>query len=198
MREKGTHSLNKFKEKLTAVNWLELEGFHYPNQSYQTFHSKFTQIIYIWIFAQYNNKLLLLYNTSFPIKQIKQKHHLAHKPWLSKGILKSIKRKNKLYKQYLCNPTPEIESYYKRYKNKLNHSLRIAKSSYYVRKLENIKSDMKSTWKFLTRLLTKKDQNLDYRHHLELVTTQKFQTRLKLLLDFAIIFLVSVQLLPRK
>jgi hypothetical protein len=88
VREKKEHNLNKFKEKLSAVNWLELEGFHDPNQSYQTFHSKFTQI----------------YNTSFPIKQIKQKHHLANKPWLSKGISKSIKRKNKLYKQYLCNP----------------------------------------------------------------------------------------------
>jgi hypothetical protein len=101
VREKKEHNLNKFKEKLTAVICLEREGFHDLNQSYQTFHSKFTQI----------------YNTNFPIKQIKQKHHLANKPWLSKGILKSIKRKNKLYKQYLCNPAPEIESYYKRYKN---------------------------------------------------------------------------------
>ena len=69
---------------------------------------------------------------------------------------KSIKRKNKLYRCYLCNPTPENELYYKRYKNKLNHSIRIAKSSYYARKLQDMKYDMKSTWKVLNEVINKK------------------------------------------
>ena len=46
--------------------------------------------------------------------------------------------------------------FYKRYKNKLNHSFRIAKSSYYVSKLENVKSDIKSTWKVLNDVINKK------------------------------------------
>jgi predicted CopG family antitoxin len=75
---------------------------------------------------------------------------------LSKGILKSIKRKNKLYWRYLRNPTRENDSYYKRYKNKLNHSIKIAKSSHYASKLQNMKSDMKSTWKVLNEVINKK------------------------------------------
>ena len=75
VREKNEHNYNKFREKLTEVNWSELEGFNDANQSYQTFHSRFS----------------LIYNTSFPIKQLKQKN--LTKPWLSKGILKSIKKK---------------------------------------------------------------------------------------------------------
>ena len=81
---KNEYNVNQFKEKVTAVNWSELKGFNGPNQSYQTFHSKFTQI----------------YNTNFANKQIKQKN-FRNKPSLSKGILKSIKRKNKLYKRFL-------------------------------------------------------------------------------------------------
>ena len=73
VREKNEYNVNQFKEKVTAVNWLEVEGFNGLNQSYQTFHSKFTQI----------------HNTNFANTQIKQKN-LRNKPWLSKGILKPI------------------------------------------------------------------------------------------------------------
>ena len=33
IREKNEYNLNKFREKLTMVNWFELEGFDDPNQS---------------------------------------------------------------------------------------------------------------------------------------------------------------------
>jgi hypothetical protein len=62
---------------LSRVNWSELEGFNDTNQSYKAFDYEFTKI----------------YNTCFPVKHIKRKHHFSSKPWLSKRILKSIKRK---------------------------------------------------------------------------------------------------------
>ena len=39
-------------------------------------------------------------------------------PWLSQGLSKSIRRKNKLYKKFM-KPTLENENLYKKYKNKL-------------------------------------------------------------------------------
>ena len=72
IREKNEYNLNKFSEQLSRVNWSELEGFNDPNQSYKAFHFEFTKI----------------YNTCFPVKHIKRKHHFLSKPWLSKGILK--------------------------------------------------------------------------------------------------------------
>ena len=62
--------------------------------------------------------------------------HSDGKPWLSKGLLKSIRTKNKLYKQYLTNRSPHYEIRYKNYNNKLNHSLRIAKRTYYEKKVD--------------------------------------------------------------
>ena len=40
---------------------------------------------------------------------------------MTKCIAKSVKKKNTLYKKYLCHPTTNNEDKYKRYKNKLNH-----------------------------------------------------------------------------
>ena len=138
VREENEYNVNQFKEKVTAVNWSEVEGFNGLNQSYQTFHSKFTQI----------------HNTNFANTQIKQKN-FRNKPWLSKGILKSIKKISSVSGFYEpC--TLETESCCKRYKNKLNHLIRIAISTYYVRKLENVKSNIKSTWRVLNEVTNKK------------------------------------------
>ena len=41
-------------------------------------------------------------------------------PWITKGLLKSINKKNKLYKYYLQSPTSEKLQKFKTYKNKLN------------------------------------------------------------------------------
>ena len=121
-RDKNKKKQLKFKEKLESVNWSQLDGYDDPNKSYKYFLSKYTE----------------LYNASFPLKKIKVKNSVS-KPWLSRGLLKSIKRKNVLYKRYLINSTLEHELSYKRYKNKLNHSLRIAKSLYYAKKIGKCK-----------------------------------------------------------
>ena len=43
-------------------------------------------------------------------------------PWMTRRIIiKSVRKKNKLYKKFLCHPTTNNEHKYKQYKNKLNH-----------------------------------------------------------------------------
>ena len=78
-------------------------------------------------------------------------------------LLKSIKTKNKLYKKHLQVPTVDNASLYKRYKNKLNHTLRLAKRRYYEKKLEDAKSNTHATWKILNEVLSrrKKKQGLN-------------------------------------
>ena len=43
-------------------------------------------------------------------------------PWITKGLLKSINKKNKLYKYYLQSPTSEKLQKFKTYKNKIEHA----------------------------------------------------------------------------
>ena len=52
-----------------------------------------------------------------------------------------------LYKSFLNNPNSSNENAYKFYKNKLPHSLRVAKHLYYEKLIEKKKSNVKATWK---------------------------------------------------
>ena len=86
---------------------------------------------------------------------MRAKRYTSYKPWITRALLKSIKRKNTLYKRFLNNPSPRNEHQYKCFKNKLNHSLRIAKRLYYEKKIEEAKSNVKITWKLLNEVLNK-------------------------------------------
>ena len=97
-----------------------------------------------------------IYNNRFPLKKATRKQMRFKKPWLTKALLKSIKTKNKLYKKYLQVPTVDNSSLYKRYKNKFNHTLRLAKHRYYEKKLENAISNAHATWKTLNEVLNRK------------------------------------------
>ena len=101
------------------------------------------------------NKYSEILNSCFPIKKIKASKYALKKPWLSTGLLKSIKRKNSLYKKFLKSPTPFNESSYKRYRNKLNHSLRLAKRSYYEAKLKSLTDNIKGTWNILNQIVNR-------------------------------------------
>ena len=50
-------------------------------------------------------------------------------PWIAKGLLKSINKKNKLYKQYMQSPTNVNLQKFKTYKNKLNMLIRKLKKN---------------------------------------------------------------------
>ena len=70
-----------------------------------------------------------------------------NKAWLSNALIKCIKEKIGFIGEYLQNPTMDRQSIYKSNKNKLNHSLRIAKRLYYEKKLNNVQSNTRATWK---------------------------------------------------
>ena len=123
-----------------------MPGFNDPSLAYGNFLKKYTAI----------------YNRCFPLKKFKAKGYTFYKPWLTKALLKLIKKKNVLYKHFLNSPTAQTEFLYKGCKNKPNHSLRVAKRLYYGNKIEVAKSNVKMTWRLLNEILNKKSskQNL--------------------------------------
>ena len=141
--DKNANNMAAFKAELQTVNWDDVTGHSDPNSAYETFLSKY----------------IASYNKCFPLKKVKVRNGHLNKRWLSKGLLKSIKRKNILYKRYLCNPSSDCENQYKKYRNKLTSSLRAAKRIYYAKKLEACKSNMKSTWTILNEIINKKSKS---------------------------------------
>ena len=83
-------------------------------------------------------------NDFAPIRKATRKEKkLKQKPWITKNLLKCILTKNKMYNDLPVNRNSldKVESY-KRYRNVLNCSLRIAKSAYYHRVGYYVKTKM--------------------------------------------------------
>jgi len=99
-------NLEKFNKILSNTNWSLFINEDDPNKDYNNFISEFSRI----------------YEVCFPLKIIKGKQmNKSYTPWLSRGLLKSINKKNRLYKKLVRSPTTSCELKYKAHKNKLNH-----------------------------------------------------------------------------
>ena len=76
------------------------------------------------------------------------------KPWLTRAIKKSIKKKHKLYGKVLkSNYSEDHLKKYRTYRNVLTTVLRNAKRKYYSDVFEMYKGDTAQTWKSINKLL---------------------------------------------
>ena len=86
----------------------------------------------------------------------KRKSKLLTKPWITQGLLKSIKTKSKLYNALLRNLSSLNHVQYKQYRNTINHLLKISKCSYYDCKIESTKNNLKAVWKLLNTIINRR------------------------------------------
>ena len=122
-REKSAINMTRFRTELQQHSWENISDDN-PCNAYSNFLEAFSSAC----------------NNCFPIKKVTAKKTVIMKPWLTKGLLKSINKKNALYKRFLSSPTVSHKRQYKCFRNKLNHLLRVAKRDYYDKKLTEYKS----------------------------------------------------------
>ena len=123
-------SVENFKNILSSMDWNDALGETVTNESYDQFIKKFS----------------LIYGDSFPIKvvEIKTKNP---RPWITKSIKKSSKRKQKLYEKFLKKKSPKSEKEYKDYKQLFEKIKKNSNKKYFQEKLSFYKNDIKNTWK---------------------------------------------------
>ena len=123
-----------------------------------------------WEKVIYNNNEIESYNEFFNIfsatfeknfpltkkRKSRMKIDRCKSPWITRSIIKSVRKKNKLYKKFLCHPTTNNEHKYKQYKNKLNHIIKIAKKKYYEEQLIKNKNETKLLWIPLNEIMNKR------------------------------------------
>ena len=100
----------------------------------------------------FSNKLKNLYFSNFPIMTKFVSAKRLNNPWLSSGILKSIKTKSEYFKMYKLGFISQHVN--KKYKNMLTKIIKKAKQFYFHKSFLNCKSDVKKTWKLLNSLLS--------------------------------------------
>ena len=108
------------------------------------------------------NKLLDIYNAILnrhaPIKKISNKEiKLKTKPWITKGILTSIKIKNKLYKKYCKAKNESVKSNlfdsFKTYRNLIITLIKKSKRTHYKSFFDNNKKNIINTWKGIKSII---------------------------------------------
>ena len=101
--------------------------------------------------------LQLIVNKHAPRKQIsKTKQKQFSKPWITNGILKSIKNKQSMYRTHFLSNNPAKTAEYKKYANKLNHLKAVSKKVYYCKQFNLHRSNLKATWKLIGTLIKRK------------------------------------------
>ena len=78
------------------------------------------------------------------------------KPWLTKGVLTSVKHKQKLYKSHFLSRDPDKVREYKFYANALNRIKNKAKNDYYCQRFKFYQNGLKNTWKLIGTLVKRK------------------------------------------
>ena len=81
------------------------------------------------------------------------------KPWLTKGILKSINRRIQYYKKFMSTNNQKWYDLYKIYRDKINHLIRNSKSNYYKKYFNDYKQNGKKIWKGINELISEKKGN---------------------------------------
>ena len=128
-----------FKKKLLEVDWSIVYMSFNATESYDLFIEVFMNIYY----------------ECFPIVKRKNRKRTINviKPWITEGILKSSKRKNRLYALYLKRKTDYYKTKYINYKNKLTTIIRCAKKQYITSVFNSVKGNIANTWKERNKLI---------------------------------------------
>lgn len=112
------------------------------------------------IFTSFYNNINTIIDKHVPLKQLsKREVKFRSKPWISKGIRTSIKKKNKLYNKFLKTNSSFYKSQYKTYRNKISNLIRISKKNYYKVYFNENANNIKNTWKGIKDIITLRPKN---------------------------------------
>ena len=99
---------------------------------------------------QYNlfhDELINNINKHVPLKPITKKIYKQRlKPWITKGIFKSISVKNRYYKKFLKTKSSIIFKKYKYYRDLINHLIRKSKKSHYASYIDQFQNNSRKLW----------------------------------------------------
>ena len=107
----NNNAIELFKQELYKTSWDDVINNKNPNDAYNYFL----------------HKLIVLYDKYFPKHNIRIYKKDLQSPWITTGIKKSSKRKQKLYVGFLKNRNSKNELEYKNYKNFLSRSKNLQK-----------------------------------------------------------------------
>ena len=133
-----------FLSDLNATSWQPVYDCTDPNIAYEAFYNIFYNIV--------SNHV-----------HTKTTHHSnsIRKPWLSNGLLKSVRTKHRLFAKMKNNPhNVNYKLKYKKYRNILTKLLKSVKKRYYFNKFRWAQGNINKTWQVINEVLNKSTNKL--------------------------------------
>ena len=124
-------TIEAFTQNLYENNLNDVESIRNPNDAYRIFLEQFRT----------------MYDKHFPLKTIKLKTKDLKSPWITAGIKKSSKQKQRLYTKFLKNRNQKNETEYKNYKKLFESIKRRLKKLHLSKLLLKCKNNIKKLGK---------------------------------------------------
>ena len=110
------------------------------------------------IFDLFFQNLNELIDKHIPLKKLNKKQQRRKgKPWITKGILSSIRKRNQFFKKFLKCTDAKLKEYlyrqYKNYRNSIVTLMRVSKQNYYSEYFRNYKNNIKKSWKGINEII---------------------------------------------
>jgi exonuclease III len=152
-RNYSKSAIETLNKALNETNWTRILDNTNVDTAYDQFHDKYNSLI---------NEHLPIVTTKFN----KYKHKINS--WITKGILKSLKTKDQLYRKTVRLKQSKNNSYdfyknkYDLYKQIYNKLLRAAKQQYWTDQFNLCRNNMKTTWKNINTLLNRNNEKSNF------------------------------------
>ena len=140
-RKETNENITSLINDLSKENWIEIYSEKNDvDRSYNLFHHKFMQY----------------YDKNIPRSLLKKFQQKIRKPWITRGLMKYIRTKNRLFKLYIRNPNNVVyHEKFKKYRNKLTSLIRISRQMFYANKLQNVTGNVSAVWRVINDILHK-------------------------------------------
>ena len=133
-RDFSNHNHDKYKHELHQINWEDLYHMTSTNESFNYFI----------------DTIVKLYNKCYTVKTKFVTYKRLQNPWLTRGLMNSIKHKFVLFKQSKLGIISHDT--YKIYRNNLTQAVRLAKCNYYSNFCCAFKNNTKKIWETINTL----------------------------------------------
>ena len=113
------------------------------------------------VFSTFMEVIKITINRHAPLRKLtRRQKRLNKKPWITNGILISIKKKQKLYRTHFLSSNPINRIIYEKYSNMLTRVKAASKKLYFHDAIHKSKNSPQKTWEVLNELLVGKKRSL--------------------------------------
>lgn len=152
---------DKLKNLLKMETWEDVLNKHNAQISYNIFINKLQSCIIKCT------------------KNIPQKANHKLKPWVTNGIIESIKTRDLMKKQLLKHFTNDLKKEYTQYRNRLNKLIKFTKNQYYKNELNKVNGNYKKIWKIINNASNSNKNEKEQHYSIESETGELVKNKLK-------------------